>query len=131
MRGANGLISSGASIASFMTSRIARRASFACRSAPARTDAGIPSNFVSSCRAVTKSLVPATLKSISPKASSAPKISVKATYSTLPSTSSEIRPIAIPATGARSGTPALNSASVEAQTEPIDVEPFEPSASDT
>ena len=44
---------------------------------------------------------------------------------------SEIRPIAIPATAARSGTPALNSESVDAQTEPIDVEPFEPRASDT
>ena len=37
----------------------------------------------------------------------------------------------MPATGALSGTPALSSASVEAQTEPIDVEPFEPSASET
>ena len=37
----------------------------------------------------------------------------------------------MPATGARSGTPADISDSVEAQTEPIDVEPFEPSASDT
>ena len=37
----------------------------------------------------------------------------------------------MPATGARSGTPALSSDSVDAQTEPIDVEPLEPSASDT
>ena len=37
----------------------------------------------------------------------------------------------MPATGARSGTPALSSESVEAQTEPIEVEPLEPSASDT
>ena len=35
-----------------------------------------------------------------------------------PSTSAEIRPIAMPATGARSGTPALSSDRVEAQTEP-------------
>ena len=39
--------------------------------------------------------------------------------------------MAMPATGAFSGTPALSSASVEAQTEPIEVEPLEPSASDT
>ena len=39
--------------------------------------------------------------------------------------------MAIPATGYRSGTPALSSASVEAHTEPIDVEPLEPRASDT
>ena len=37
----------------------------------------------------------------------------------------------MPATGARSGTPALSSDMVDAHTEPIDVEPFEPSASDT
>ena len=39
--------------------------------------------------------------------------------------------MAIPATGAFSGTPALSRASVEAQTEPIEVEPLEPSASET
>ena len=37
----------------------------------------------------------------------------------------------MPATGAFSGTPALSSDSVDAQTEPIDVEPLEPSASET
>jgi len=37
----------------------------------------------------------------------------------------------MPATGARSGTPAFSSERVEAQTEPIEVEPFEPSASET
>ena len=37
----------------------------------------------------------------------------------------------MPATGARSGTPALSSDRVEAQTEPIDVEPLELSASET
>ena len=39
--------------------------------------------------------------------------------------------MAIPATGALSGTPALRSDIVEAHTDPIDVDPFEPSASDT
>ena len=37
----------------------------------------------------------------------------------------------MPATEARNGTPALSRARVEAQTEPIEVEPFEPMASDT
>ena len=37
----------------------------------------------------------------------------------------------MPATGAFSGTPAFSSASVDAQTEPIDVEPLELSASET
>ena len=91
----------------------------------------MPSSLVSSCSAVTNSRVPATLKSMSPNASSAPRMSVSATYSVLPSTSPEIRPIAMPATGARSGTPACSSDSVEAQTEPIEVEPLEPMASES
>src|SRR5215207_6944528 len=37
----------------------------------------------------------------------------------------------MPATGARSGTPALSSESVDAQTEPIEIDPLEPSASET
>src|SRR3954463_10338257 len=58
-------------------------------------------------------------------------MSVSVTKLVLPSISSEIRPIAMPATGAFSGTPADRSDIVEAQTDPIDVEPLEPSASDT
>ena len=42
-----------------------------------------------------------------------------------------MRPIAMPATVSLSGTPALSSDSVEAQTEPIEVEPLELIASDT
>ena len=78
-RGAKRLISSGRSIASPMTSRIVIRASFAWLSAAARTSDGMPSSFVSSCSAVTNSGVPATLKSMSPNASSAPRMSVSAT----------------------------------------------------
>ena len=37
----------------------------------------------------------------------------------------------MPATGARSGTPALSSDIVEAQTEPIEVEPLDPIASES
>ncbi len=39
--------------------------------------------------------------------------------------------MAMPATGALSGTPAFSSDMVEAHTEPMDVDPLEPSASDT
>ena len=85
--------------------RIVCRASCACCSAPASTSDGMPSSLVSSCSAVTNSRVPATLKSMSPNASSAPRMSVSVTYCVLPSTSSEMRPIAMPATGAFSGTP--------------------------
>lgn len=91
----------------------------------------MPSSLVSSWMAVTNSEVPATLKSMSPSASSAPRMSVRAAYWTSPSTVSETRPMAMPATGARSGTPALNSESVAAHTEPMEVEPLEPSASET
>src|SRR3954453_13040796 len=58
-------------------------------------------------------------------------MSVSVTKLVLPSISSEIRPIAMPGTGALSGTPTDSSDIVEAQTEPIEVEPLEPSASDT
>ena len=37
----------------------------------------------------------------------------------------------MPATGARSGTPAFSSDRVLAHTEPIEVDPFDPRASDT
>ena len=80
IRGANGLISAGSSIASRMTSRMVSRAPRAWRSAAPSTAAGIPSSLVSSWSAVMMSLVPATLKSMSPNASSAPRMSVSVTY---------------------------------------------------
>ena len=82
---------------------------------------------MSSWIAVTNSLVPATLKSMSPSASSAPRMSVRVTN--VPP--SAIMPIAIPATWALIGTPASISDSVEAQTLAIDVEPLELRMSDT
>ena len=127
IRGAYWLISPGASMASRITSRMVSRAPRACFSAAARTDAGMPSSLVSSCSAVMTSLVPATLKSMSPNASSAPRMSVSVTYSP----PSWIRPIAMPATMSFSGTPASSSDIVDAQTEPIEVEPLEPMASET
>ena len=131
IRGAVGAISSGASMAAFSTDRMCRRASRACVRAAASTEAGMPSSLVSSWIAVTNSAVPATLKSMSPNASSAPRMSVRAAYWVWPSTSAETRPMAMPATCARSGTPAFSRDRVEAQTEPIDVEPLEPRASET
>ena len=131
MRGAYGLISAGPSMHSLMTSRIVVRASLACCRAAARMSAGMPSSLVSSCRAVMNSEVPATLKSMSPNASSAPRMSVRVLKMCWPSTSPETRPIAMPATGAFSGTPAASRLRVEAHTEPIEVEPLEPMASET
>ena len=70
----------GLEMVAFMTFRIAKRASLACCRAAANTSAGMPSILVSSCNAVTKSAVPATLKSMSPKASSDPRMSVRVVY---------------------------------------------------
>src|SRR6185369_9921793 len=88
---------------------------------------GMPLILVSSWSAVTNSSVPATLKSMSPNASSAPRMSVSVVY--LPSANT--RPIAIPATGALIGTPASINDNVEPQTDAIEVEPFDASTSET
>ena len=118
-------VARGAPIAEFITPRIFKRASLACCNAFANTSLGMPSIFVSSCNAVTASAVPATLKSMSPNASSAPRMSVKAVY--LPW--SKMRPMAMPATGATIGTPASINARLDAQTEAIEVEPFDDNTS--
>ncbi len=67
----------GSAMVSVMTFKIVSRASFAWCSALERTSAGRPSIFVSSCSAVTASAVPATLKSMSPRWSSTPAMSVR------------------------------------------------------
>ncbi len=77
--------------------------------------------------AVTPTSVPATLKSISPKASSIPWISVKIEKSSPYFTS----PIAIPETGLLMGTPASIKDNVLPHTLPIDVDPLDSIASDT
>ncbi len=76
---------------------------------------------------VMPSRVPATLKSISPRWSSVPKMSVRIAYF-FPSL---ISPIATPATAAFMGTPASNSASEPPHTEAIDDDPFDSSTSET
>ena len=93
----------------------------------ARTSAGMPSILVSNWSAVTNSAVPATLKSMSPKASSAPRMSVRVTYSP----SLKMRPMAMPATGALIGTPASIIERLEEHTEPMELEPLDARTSDT
>ena len=73
------------------------------------------------------SVVPVTLKSMSPKKSSLPRMSVR----TVKRSPSVTRPMAAPATGALMGTPASMSASVEPQVEAIEVEPLEVTHSQT
>jgi len=83
--------------------------------------------------AVTPSLVPATLKSISQVKSSVAIRSLSTMCLVILSSSSwsVISPIAIPATGFLIGTHASISANVEPQTDHIDVEPPDPKHSDT
>ena len=88
-----------------------------------------PLILVSTWIEVIPSVVPATLKSISPKKSSIPCISVNT--SSWAKSSEVINPIAIPAAGLFIGTPASNNASVEPQTEAWEVDPLELNTSDT
>ena len=75
---------------------------------------------MSICKEVTPRSVPATLKSMSPRWSSSPRMS----DSTAKPRSSLISPMAMPATGRSSGTPASISASDDPHTVAIDEEPL-------
>ena len=87
----------------------------------------IPSILISICNALTPLRLPATLKSISPKWSSSPKISERTTKFS----PSFTRPIAIPATDSLIGTPASISAKEAPQTDAIEDEPLDSVISDT
>ena len=73
------------------------------------------------------SRVPATLKSMSPRASSAPMMSVRVTKPP----SWAIRPMATPATAAVIGTPASMSDRLDPHTEAMELDPLEESTSET
>ena len=87
----------------------------------------MPSILISICKAVTPSAVPATLKSISPRWSSSPRISVR----TAKSSPSFIRPIATPATAFVIGTPASINDKEVPQTVAIELDPFDSVISET
>ena len=103
------------------------RPSRACASATAMISLVMPWILMSICSAVMPRSVPATLKSMSPRWSSSPRMSV----STAKRGPSLIRPIAMPATCALIGTPASISARQPPQTEAIDDEPFDSVISET
>lgn len=127
-RGANSLSSwRGAVIAWAISPRICSRPAFACVSACFMISSVMPSILMSICSADTPLAVPATLKSMSPRWSSSPRMSL----STTKSSPSFTRPIAMPATGALIGTPASISASELPQTEAIEDEPFDSVISET
>ena len=111
----------------FICSRMVKRAVFALPKAISMISSVIPSILISICKAVMPSSVPATLKSISPKWSSSPRMSVR-TANLSPSFT---KPIAIPATGALIGTPASINAKEAPQTEAIEDEPLDSVISDT
>ena len=87
----------------------------------------MPWILMSICSEVMPSEVPATLKSMSPRWSSSPRMS----ESTAKRSSSLIRPMAMPATERCSGTPASISASEVPQTVAIDDEPLDSVISET
>ena len=94
MRGAYLDISFGSGNASFISPNICILPVCACARASVINSKETPSIFKSSWMAVIPSLVPATLKSISPKWSSAPRISLKIACLS----PSRTNPMAIPAT---------------------------------
>ena len=79
--------------------------------------------------AVIPSVVPVTLKSMSPKKSSSPWISVRSTKSS--SVSPVTRPHEIPATIFLMGTPAAIRDIQDAQVDAMDVEPLDSKVSET
>ena len=131
IRGAYGPSRAGASMASSITSRIVSRASRACCSAAASTDGGDAVELGVELQRGDELARAGDLEVHVTEGVLGTEDVGQRRRTRLAVDLPEIRPIAMPATGARSGTPALSRPSVDAQTEPIDVEPLEPSASDT
>ena len=111
----------------FISFRICIRPAKAWFNATSMISSVIPSILMSIWSAVIPFAEPATLKSISPRWSSSPRMS----ESTAKRSPSFTKPIAIPATGALSGTPASISASEAPHTDAIEDEPFDSVMSET
>ena len=111
----------------FISFKMWIRPTFAWSNAFSIMSGVIPAILISICSEVIPASVPATLKSISPRWSSSPNISVK-TAKSLPC---KIRPIATPATAALSGTPASIIESDAPHTVAIDDEPLDSVISET
>jgi len=120
-------VATASAITDAIVSRMKSLASRAWFIAAMSTSAGRPSIFVSSWRAVIMSRVPATLKSMSPRWSSTPRMSVSVTN--FPSW--WMRPMAMPATGAWIGTPASIRDKDDPHTDAIDEDPFDMRTSET
>ena len=107
--------------------RISIRASRAWKTAALAISKGRPLILRSSWKPVIPLVVPASLKSMSPKWSSSPRMSVMVTHFSIePSAAlAVIRPQEMPATGAMIGTPASIRDRQPPQIEAIEVEPLE------
>mmetsp|Transcript_12740 Transcript_12740/g.53406 ORF Transcript_12740/g.53406 Transcript_12740/m.53406 type:complete len:299 (+) Transcript_12740:1166-2062(+) len=88
------------------------------------TGSVMPSTLMSSWNAVRPSASPAILKSMSPSASSLPRMSVRTTGASPSASSPRIRPIAMPATFLEMGTPASCSARHPAHTDAMEDDPL-------
>ncbi len=110
-----------------MTSRMFKRPSRACSSARERISELTPAILMSIWKPVMPSSVPATLKSMSPRWSSSPRMSL----STSKRSPSFTRPMAMPATDLRIGTPAFSRLSVLPQTVAMEEEPLDSRISET
>ena len=117
----------GASMALVISPRMWSRPPLAWASACFMISSVMPAILMSICSEVMPSAVPATLKSMSPRWSSSPRMS----ESTAKPSFSRIRPMAMPETGFFRGTPASISASEEPQTEAIEDEPLDSKISET
>ena len=117
----------GAAMTSFIFPRMCSRASRAWLRALPMISRVNPVILISIWRAVIPSLVPATLKSMSPRESSSPRMSDR----TATRSSSLMRPMATPATAALMGTPASIRAMDAPQIVAMEEEPLEERISDT
>ena len=128
MRGAcSDICGRGSARTPFIFSRMCRRPSRACSSAACMISSVMPSTLMSICRALIPPLEPATLKSMSPRWSSSPMMS----DSTTNLSSSLMRPMAMPATGAVMPMPASIRARLVPHTEAMELEPLDSVISET
>ncbi len=117
----------GSAMTSFIFSRMWSLPSRAWERALSSISRDMPGTLMSIWSAVTPFSVPATLKSMSPRWSSSPKMSDRISIRS----PSFIRPMAIPATAAFTGTPASIRERLPPHTVAIEDEPFDSKTSET
>mmetsp|Transcript_23976 Transcript_23976/g.58762 ORF Transcript_23976/g.58762 Transcript_23976/m.58762 type:complete len:231 (-) Transcript_23976:1278-1970(-) len=114
----------GGGLAFSISPRMCTRPLLAASSAWRSTARVMPSTLMSIWNALMPAPSPATLKSMSPRASSLPRMSVRMMASSPLDASPRIRPMAMPATFLVMGTPASCSAKHPAHTVAMELEPL-------